>query len=109
MVGAEGWVTVVAGVESAVTVVVDGSSEAIEVDVVVEAIEAGGEVTKLASTSGATRAVGVSATSLRTLPTAAAATVTATIVVTSHAVPIPMDLLMAPVWRRFTCTELTEG
>ena len=54
-------------------------------------------------------AVGTSVTSLRTLPTAAAAMVTATTVAASHAAPIPPNLLIPIVWYWFSDTGLKDG
>ena len=51
-------------------------------------------------------AVGASVTSLRTLPTAAAAIVTATTVATNHAIPMPPNLLIPVVWYRFPDTAI---
>ena len=54
-------------------------------------------------------AVGASVTSLRTLPTAAAAIVTATTVATNHAIPMPPNLLIPIVWYRFPDTAIVCG
>ena len=54
-------------------------------------------------------AVGASVTSLRTLPTAAAAIVTATTVPTNQAIPMPPNLLIPVVWYRFPDTATGSG
>ena len=54
-------------------------------------------------------AVGASVTSLRTLPTAAAAIVTATTVATNQAIPMPPNLLIPVVWYRFPDTATGSG
>jgi hypothetical protein len=54
-------------------------------------------------------AVATSVTSLRTLPTAAAAIVTATTAAENHATPMPLNLLMPVDWCRFFDGEITDG
>jgi thiamine monophosphate synthase len=68
-----------------------------------------GSVSEAATIVGEPRAVGTSVTSLRTLPTAAAATMTATSVAAIQAAPIPIVLLMPPFWGSFGGSGLTQG
>jgi hypothetical protein len=77
-----GWVVVV---DAGVVVVSRVSSTSL-----MEALVA----TVIAGDADTPRAVGTSVTSLRTLPTAAAAMVTATTVAANHAIPIPPNLLI---------------
>ena len=51
-------------------------------------------------------AVGTFVTTLRTLPTAAAAMVTATMVATSQAIPTPAGFLILVVWYTFSCSAM---
>jgi hypothetical protein len=57
-----------------------------------------------AGDAGTPRAVGVSVTSLRTLPTAAVAIVIATIVAVIHANPIPLNPFIGVVWSTISDT-----
>lgn len=100
--------SVVGVVPSAFGAAVVGVSAISEL-IVVDAPEAGKDNFAFAATSGAARAVGASVTSLRTLPTAAAATATAMNVAASQAALIPTSLLMRTVWSRFRRIGLTEG
>jgi hypothetical protein len=82
---------------------------AIDVEVDVDVDESDVEAVTFSATIGAARAVGVSVTPLRTLPTAAADTATATSVAAVQAAPMARTFLMTPVWSRFGCSGLTEG
>jgi hypothetical protein len=91
----------------------DDSTGASVVDVVSGArvtVESTTGVSAASATAvGAPSAVGVSVTWDRTLPTAAAATTTATIVAPTHAMVNPRPLLIPRILHRSGDTELTHG
>lgn len=108
------WVVVVTATVVVVLDCVGISDSTVGTSVEVGAASAtGASSPSISSTSGSASiariaaipsAVGTFVTTLRTLPTAAAAMVTATMVATSQAIPTPAGFLILVVWYTFSCS-----